>query len=236
VSEYYKVQYWDLVASTSVDRTDYLQQVGRKTNSWEYPTNEQIDLIVESISSQLSLNSNDELLDIGCGNGWLTSKFFSSVSKTLGVDPGEYFIETVAKTDFGNPGTNDFLRSTAQEYTMNPQNPSRFTKVLMCGMSEYLSDEHLSNVLESINQNFTNVSKVFIDNCADKNTIDNYYNAVEQEDYEDGEKGTLDNYLGIWRTREEISQIASQAGWTATVVEVPDGYYYDDRYSVLLER
>src|SRR5579859_4090802 len=57
----------------------------------------QIDLRVKAITQNLSLNKNDVLLDICCGNGLLTDKLAASVARIYGVDFAEGLIE-VAKS------------------------------------------------------------------------------------------------------------------------------------------
>ena len=56
------------------DKNDFWRQVRRTING--KPVDEtQINLIINQVCTILSLNKNDDLLDLGCGNGALTTRF-----------------------------------------------------------------------------------------------------------------------------------------------------------------
>ena len=82
----------------SCDPGDFFAQVKRTVNG-KPVSQEQINIIVNSIVNGLQLKSNDVMFDLGCGNGALSMLMFSSIKKYHGVDFSEFLVE-VAKKNF----------------------------------------------------------------------------------------------------------------------------------------
>ena len=78
------------------DEKEFWKQVKRTVNG-KSVSKEDINLITTKIFESLELKISDKLLDIGCGNGAITSFFKTKVSTIKAFDPSPYMIEIANK-------------------------------------------------------------------------------------------------------------------------------------------
>jgi cyclopropane fatty-acyl-phospholipid synthase-like methyltransferase len=210
---------------------DFWGQVRRTVNGRPV-SDDQIKMIVDTIISSLNLKPDDTLLDIACGNGALSHLLFDSCPDYLGVDLSEYLI-SVAKANFEALPHYQFMQQGAAEYVRAELRAERFSKVLCYGSFSYFSEADAAEVLCTLFEKFGNVRSVFIGNLPDKDRAAEFYK--KQPDVK--ELADCCSQIGIWRTRNEFSQLANEAGWQVKFLTMPDGFfssYY--RYDALLSR
>lgn len=210
---------------------DFWGQVRRTVNGVPV-SDDQIKLIVDMIRSALDLKTDDTLLDIACGNGALSHLLFDSCSRYLGVDLSEHLI-AVAKKNFETLPNHQFMHQWAAEYVRTESRPERFSKVLCYGSFPYFSAADAAEVLRTLFEKFGSVQNVFIGNLPDKDRAAEFYK--KQPDIE--ELADCCSQIGIWRTRSEFAQLASDAGWQIKFSTMPAGFYSSYyRYDALLSR
>lgn len=195
-------------------------------------SDDQIALIVDTIREALRLEPDDALLDIACGNGALSQLLFGSCARYLGVDLSEHLI-SVAKENFEKSPNYEFLHYGASEYLRWESDPKRFSKVLCYGSFSYFPDAVAVESLHALFDKFTNVESVFIGNLPDKDRAEEFYkkepNAKELAD--------CHSQIGIWRTQDELTRLASGAGWQVKLSAMPRDFYSSYyRYDALLYR
>ncbi|NJM31654.1 MAG: class I SAM-dependent methyltransferase [Limnobacter sp.] len=209
---------------------DYWAQVKRTVNG-QPVSDSDIALIANAIRTGLQLQpgGTDTLLDLGCGNGALTTLFYDSLAACVGVDFSEFLIN-VAQRDFQQPGKFEYLVDDASHYLKTCPQPARFNKVLMYGCFAYFPDAQ--GTLQLLRQRCTQVERVFIGNMPDLKLTDRfYYKGLPPE------KELLDfnSKIGIWRTEEQFDELAKTAGWHAAFPRMPKGFYAAHyRYDVVL--
>lgn len=211
---------------------DFWGQI-RRTVQGKPVSDEQIGMIVDAVTTRLDLKGDDKLLDLACGNGALSKLFFGRCTEYLGVDFSEYLI-SVAKKHFEALPRYRFEMQDVAEYVRLEPRPERFTKALCYGSFAYFPDPAASEVLRLLFERFRNVQSIFIGNLPDKDKAQAFYgdNAPTTEELADSS-----SQIGIWRTREEFSAMARDAGWKATFSTMPDAYYSSYyRYDALLSR
>lgn len=214
------------------DADDYWGQI-RRTVQGKSVTEEQIEMIVSSITNYLELQPTDSLLDLACGNGALSHRLFNSCREYIGVDFSKYLI-SIAKTNFEHKPNYLFLENDIHSYIHTENHPERFTKVLCYGSFAYFSQEVAEETLEYLHNKFVNVERVFIGNLPDREKIDLFYTKTEPAI---GELDDPCSQIGIWRTAEEFILLASKAGWNVNVKYMPSEYYASQyRYDALLSR
>lgn len=54
-------------------------------------------LAVDSLLARISLDTDSEVLDIGCGNGWLLRRVSSSIGHGVGIDKSPFMIEEASR-------------------------------------------------------------------------------------------------------------------------------------------
>jgi len=211
---------------------DFWGQI-RRTVQGEPVSDEQIKMIVDAIQAALRLRPDDKLLDLACGNGALSRLLFDSITEYQGVDFSEHLI-SVAKKNFERLPRYRFVTLGAAEYVHQEAHPENFTKVLCYGSFSYFPPADAAEVLRTLFDKFTNVQSVFIGNLPDKDRATAFYKEkqVSAEEMADHE-----SQIGIWRTQNEFTQLAGDAGWKTKFSVMPAEYYAGYyRYDVLLSR
>lgn len=226
---YQKFDYDEYSRTRAID--DFFGQV-RRTVQGVPVSGDQIEMIVDTIRSALDMKSSDTLLDIACGNGALSHLLFDSCAEYLGVDISEHLI-SVAKANFEVLPHYQFIQQGAAEYVRSESRPERFSKIFCYGSFQYFSYADAADVLHNLFEKFTNAQTIFIGNLPDKNLAAEFYR--KQPDIEE----LADCYtpIGIWRTRSEFAQLASDAGWKVKFSTMPARFYASYyRYDALLSR
>jgi len=210
---------------------DFWGQIRRTVNGMPV-SDAQIKMIVDAISAALNLEPNDTLLDIACGNGALSHLLFDSCCGYLGVDLSGHLI-SVAKANFETLPHYQFMQQGAAEYVNSESLPERFSKVLCYGSFPYFPATDATLVLRTLYEKFSNVQTVFIGNLPDKDKAEEFYK--KQPDID--ELTDSGSQIGIWRTRDEFTQLAGDAGWKVKISTMDDGFYASYyRYDALLSR
>ena len=122
----------------------------RRTVNGEPVSDHQIDLIVDEMSAALALSSADTLLDICCGNGALSTRFFDQCAGGLGVDYSQTLID-VANKHFATPDVT-YVEGEAVAYLKAAEQPERYTKALLYGSFNFFPAapaEELLGVVDS---------------------------------------------------------------------------------------
>jgi SAM-dependent methyltransferase len=211
---------------------DFLGQTRRTVQGKPVP-DEQIRMIVETITSHLAMKPDDTLLELACGNGYLSRFLFDSCAGYLGVDLSEYLI-AVAKNNFESLPHYRFVMRGAAEYVRQEQHPERFSKVLCYASFCYFPAADAAEVLHTLFDKFTNVRTVFIGNLPDRERAGEFYKTRQPSVEELSDCSTA---IGAWRTRSEFAQLAGAAGWKVQFSTMPEEFfasYY--RYDALLSR
>lgn len=224
-------KYYDDFARTKSPK-DYWGQIKRTVNG-EPVSEDQIDLIVNTIKKNLRLKPTklDNLLDLGCGNGALSFRLFDCLRYFYGVDYSEYLIE-VAKRDFEKKPNYEFGNFEAQSFLLDCEDPLIYNKALCYGTFSYFNNAEA--LLKIISEKFININVLFIGNLPDLDRIDRFY---KDQIPEKNELLNPDSALGIWRNKEEFSEIAKSTGWKCTFSQAPESFYASHyRYDVLLKR
>lgn len=211
---------------------DFLGQI-RRTVQGKPVSDDQVNMIIEAIKSKLELKHDDILLELACGNGYLSRSLFDSCEEYMGVDLSEYLI-SVARKNFEILPHYRFAMQGAADYVRHEPRPERFTKVLCYASFSYFSASDASEVLHALFEKFSNVQTVLIGNLPDKDRAKKFFKDRQTSANELSDSSTA---IGTWRTQSEFEQLAGDAGWEVKFSSMPAeffGSYY--RYDALLSR
>lgn len=200
------------------DETDFWGQV-RRTENGQPVTEDQIELIVHQMIEALSLGPDDVLLDICCGNGALSDRFFDRCSGGVGVDYSETLVE-IARKYFSRPSVT-YEEGEAVEFLSGAEAPERFTKALVYGSFNYFPRAAAEQMLTALRKRFTGVDRLVIGNVADAAHLEAFFG----DRYEPGIEERPDSAIGIWWSRPAFMALAQRAGWSAEFRRMPEAFY-----------
>ncbi len=202
------------------DEQDFWRQVKRTIGGKPVP-DEQIDLIVETMIANLDLGPSDVLLDICCGNGALSGRFFERCAGGVGVDYSETLVG-VARKYFSTGPAVSYETGEAVAFLRDAPAPDRFTKAIVYGSICYFARESAESLLTQLRRRFTNISCFVIGNIADLDRIDDFFGGRPRED---GIEDRPDSAIGVWWSPKDFADMAARAGWKAETRLMPEPYY-----------
>jgi len=210
---------------------DFWRQI-RRTVQGQPVGEAQIRMIVAEVRSRLALATGDQLLDLACGNGALAQRLLDGLAGYLGVDAAPTLIK-VANRHFARPNA-AFVEQDVGDYVAAEPAPQRFSKVLCYGSFAYFSPATAETVLRLLHQRFDQVSRVFIGNLPDRERASLF---LAPRPPDPAELADHESAIGIWRTPQEMIELAHACGWHASVSRMPATYYAAHyRFDLLLER
>jgi cyclopropane fatty-acyl-phospholipid synthase-like methyltransferase len=216
----------------SKPRDDFLSQI-RRTVDGKPVSEEQMQLIENSIVMGLKLIKKDRVLDLACGNGVLSKRLFEKCNELHGVDLSIFLI-SVAQEYFQNLPKYKFSQSDIVDFLRNDSECLNFNKVLCYGSFSYLSEKEAKQTLTLLYKRYPNVSHIYIGNLPDykKNNLFFKYSKPSEEDLR-----LHTTTIGIWRSEEEFCSLSSKCGWRPTIHPMKKNFYSSSyRYDVLLKR
>ena len=211
---------------------DFLGQVRRTVNGAPV-SSDQIEMILAAIDAGLTLEPDDVLLELACGNGALSCALFGDCKGYMGVDCSDYLI-SVAKRHFERLPDYRFEVGDALAYLRGETAPLKFTKALCYASFQYFSDTEAAEVLRILKMKFSNLKQLFIGNMPNKDNAAKFY-----RNRTPGAEELADNRtaIGVWRTPAELTALAHTSGWSATSSIMPPAFqsaYY--RFDAILTR
>lgn len=223
---------WDYKEYPKTLPPDDLWGQVRRTVYGKPVSEDQIQMMVDAIVAGLELQAANVLLDIGCGNAALVVRLFPFCDRCTGVDFSEYLV-SVANSRFASP-RHAFICEDAVEYAAKETQPLRFDKALCFGMFAYLSDASAQQLLFLLNQRFLNIKLLFIGSIPDPACAASFF---KSQDLAGAELYNPQSQIGVWRTREQITEMANKAGWRSHFQNMPSNFYQAHyRYNAILER
>lgn len=189
MNSYWKEK-WEFVANTN----DIFKMLGRSDFD-----NIMLVNYIQDINKCLFLNKNDYLLDIGCGNGLITSILSIMCKKTLGVDYSKSLIKK-AKEYFNNIENLDFLVSDIDDVSLKDVD-----KVLVGAVFQYLNKDKTKKFLKKLSQ--SSISRGFICHIPHINKqesfLDGYNILIKDKDKLEDKKSIWKNYM-TWYSKKDF--------------------------------
>lgn len=212
--------------------TDFWGQVKRTVNGQPVPE-EQITMIVDAVRGALALGVDDTLLDLGCGNGALSDRFFAHCRGGVGVDFSEHML-SIAHKYFQCLPDRIYQQADIVDFAAESADAERFTKAVCYGVFAYLPAARAPLMLEQLNQRFRSLTHFFIGNVPDRQRLDAFYGTRERPP---GVEYDSESPVGIWHSEDEFVAMAEASGWRCQISRMPAGYYAAHyRFDALLTR
>jgi hypothetical protein len=217
---------------STLPRDDFWGQV-RRTIYGRRVTEKELALIVQAIKEGLHLSNDDTLLDLMCGNGALTARLFSSCRDVLGVDRSTYLVG-IAEEYFELPPHYLFVEEDVGTYVRSEPEPRRFTKVSCYGSFPLLPVDTARNMLSELRRRFSCIERIFLGNLPDKERAHLFYG--ERFELERPDLCDPTSQIGVWRSQEDLRQLAASCGWRASFSQMPTHVFNAHyRYDAVLQ-
>jgi cyclopropane fatty-acyl-phospholipid synthase-like methyltransferase len=223
-------EFWNAQAR-SRGPTDFWGQV-RRTVRGKSVDETQIAMLLDAVASGLALADDDVLLDLCCGNGALSARFFDRCAGGVGVDFSDYMIG-IARHNFERAPERIFVLADIMEFLRAAPDIPRFSKAVCYGAFAYFSPEGTVELLETLRRRFPTVRRCLLGNIPDKALMKAYFDPAA---YRPGIENDHSSPVGRWWTTEEIANLAADTGWRAAIRRMPEAYYAAHyRFDAILE-
>jgi SAM-dependent methyltransferase len=192
---------------TQFTKDDFLKQVA-KTVQGEPITSVQFDRIILDAIQKLELTDNDDVLDLCCGNGLITSAIAEKCNSIVGVDFSEPLIE-IAR-EYHSLNNTKYLNLSVLDISFeNLRISRRFTKIYMYEGLQYFHEDQLSDLMQTLLA-LSNESVVMLfGGVPDKNKIWDFYDTPERQREYEARKAQGMEAIGTWWEKSFIGQICN---------------------------
>ena len=200
--------HWNSIPA-KLDESDYLRQVGKTVGG--YPISpERVDALIHDIVSRLQLNGSDSVLDLCCGNGFITFRCAKFCRSIIGVDYSSALIK-IARSRFHGENVSYLLADVcALPDSLALHN---FTKMYMYEALQHLNPEQVKKMLFALTGPGFSKAKIYIASIPDKGRIWDFYNTSERREEYHRRIAQGTEAIGYWWEQAELQVIAEQCGY-----------------------
>jgi len=198
-----------------IGRDELFRQVERTIGGKPEPE-DQIDLVVAAITQRLSLNGEDILLDLCCGNGLITGRLAPACRGVVGADYSLELIE-VARGRSAQANT-IYLHRAANELQPGdfPMGPP--TKVCMNAGLQYFTEAMTERLLGAL-RDLGNELTLYITDVPDAGKLGAFYNTAERKAEFERRRSAGTEAVGTWWDRDHITRLFETGGYAVTIVD-----------------
>jgi 2-polyprenyl-3-methyl-5-hydroxy-6-metoxy-1,4-benzoquinol methylase len=201
-------EFWNEQASVS----DPKAQVGRKV-SGNLHADDLLDKIADKIALQMNLQSGDSLLDVCCGNGFLTGKLAPKCKEVFAVDFSEILITKAKEIDSKNV---NWICDDASQFNLNKQ----FDKVLLYFSFQYFeSNEMAQLVLANLVRHLKPGGILLIGDIPDADFKWRYYNTFLKRFFAIWSQVKGKNNMGRFWNKNQLANMLNQLGLEVQLVQ-----------------
>ena len=200
-------EYWN--TSPIVHDENFLRQVGKTVNG--APVGQAVsDTIVRDIVAQLTINAQDRVLDLCCGNGLITWQCAQHCLSITGVDFSLPLIRVAAK-HFSRKNVEYVsadVCSLPESLTVEP-----FTKIYMYEALQHLSSADTQSLLLTLRQSASAGAPVLFASVPDRDHLWTFYNTPERREEYHRRVADGTEAIGHWWTKSELASLGESFGY-----------------------
>ena len=204
----------------SVGKKEFWKQIKRTINGVEVSEND-INMIVEAIRNALKLNKEDHLLDLGCGNAALASKFFKDIKSYSGFDFSDYLLG-IAKENFFLKGKTNFKLFDMRNDKINNCGLETVNKVLIYGTISYLSKSDVKSLISNLMSELKNIERIFIGNVPNINFSSEFF---ARRGLKPTQINDPNSPIGVWWDPDELAEIFMSSNLDVEIKNMPESFY-----------
>lgn len=216
--------------SSQVTQADFAVQVGRTFQKAPY-SKRQLEVLEHSLLSHLEASPDRALLDLGCGNGLVTSRLAPHFKRVTGLDFSRPLIEA-ARTHFHAPNVRYLVGSAIDLEEIE----GKYERVLLSAVLQHISPEQAREMFRRLATHLSPGARVVLSDVADGDRTWNFYRGVPGRWRYAVGVITRRPIIGYWWKPSELLDIALEMGWALSICyqspELPNHYF---RYDAILQ-
>lgn len=190
-----------------------LGQVGKTTLGVPVEV-DQLSMIIERILVALSPSAGDRVVDLGCGNGLITTHIADHVAFIHGFDISPQLIED-AKAYRAGPNVHydvadltsaNFLRGDSQ----------RSNKAYSYEVFQYFAEAEVATIFNELATR-SSIDLLFVGSVPSREHIDMFYDTPARRKYYEDANARDEEQIGTWWAKERLAEIASDHGFSCEI-------------------
>lgn len=216
---------------------DLLFQVGKTVSSKAIDDN-QFNIIIEEIIKELQITSEDNILDLCCGNGLLTKYIAKKAGFIFGIDFSDTMLINANKYNAGDNIEYLFHDVKKINELTKVIKSKRINKVIIYDALAYFRKQELIDILESLNKSLVCKHSILLGSVLFKEKKWNFYNTFNRKlNYLINHRIFGKNKgLGKWWQYNELQSIVNQFNYKMKIIsQDPKIHTSHYRVDVLLE-
>ena len=173
-------------------------------------------MLLRDVEKKMAIRPGDEILDLCCGNGWITTHLASKCKHVTGVDFAQGLIDQIHADRYGNIST-----VTADIREVDFEEGS-FDRAIIYASIQYLSHREACSLIESVARWLRDGGFFFIGDVPDRGRMWNFFDTPERRRvYFDSVKNE-EPILGTWFDPQWLVAAAEHCGFEAEIRLQPD--------------
>ena len=183
--------------------------------------------LLKDIEEKMAVQPDDEVLDLCCGNGWITTHLASRCKHVTGVDFVRELIDQIDLEKYPNVST---VLADAREVEFEEKS---FDKVIIYAGIQYLLYKEIDDLFNSIVHWLKDGGTLFIGDIPDQERIWNFFNTNERaQAYFDSIRNEKP-ILGTWFSPQWLAGLGRWAGFREVNIlsqpeDLPGSHYRFD--------
>lgn len=229
MKNYWK-DFWHSHALSSV--TDHSQLQVLRTLNKKPISHEKFCEILKYVESKIDLTQTDDVLDLCCGNGLITTFLASGCRSVTGVDFAEGLISQIDHKSYKNVS---IIRDDVRKVSFKERS---FDKVIMYAGLQYLSEKETIFLFERVMMWLRRNGLFLIADIPDMKKIWNFFNSEDREKtYFDSVKNEKP-IIGTWFLDDCLMKMGKYVGFKSSeVLCQPENFPYAHyRFDMLLKK
>lgn len=201
--------------------TDFLSQVGKTVRGKPIGFT-QVESILSSILSNLNLNKDDSVIDICCGNGFITGNLAKNCRIIDGIDYSEYLIDIAKRHNCPKNSCYTCHSLFDIEDNIDTLINKPYDKVLMYEALQHFQTYDIIKILKIIKKITHDNSIILFGSIPDIQKKWLFYNTPDRRRkyFQKNERG--DESIGVWWEKMELLFAAEMVGFICEFRNQPD--------------
>ncbi len=212
----------------------HLLQVGHSINGSAISQLD-VDVIINDITNGLSLNKNDSLLDLCCGNGAITHKLSKTCRNIVAIDLSKELI-SIAKKQFS---AENIIYEHRDVYSLTKQfgHSLNINKVLMFAALQHFKKNDLADLLLLIFSICGSDTRIFFGFVTDNSYKWKFHNSPKKKILYYTRRLLKYDKMGTWWQKDYIAEVCHSLNLTCTFQSVLKGCYgYPYRFHCTIQK